>query len=240
MFSDPSQNIKAFHLADPFRSGSFDTANTIDLPQDIEPSDTVIFRPWEAPLLLAFILVFCLSITLTALQQYNASVKSSDTSLSIRLQALGPKPIAEPVPNQLTEVAPSEAAEEITRAPQAVEKISAPTMKIEPSLRTEANTIHALSLDIPEEYLQAPQSEPDRYSEVFDSKLRAQLKDSRFDTARRQQQTRDLENYTSVYEEERFSTGNGKCFRVIDNLGEQMWVRSACAKKQKRWVFGKK
>lgn len=77
------------------------------------------------------------------------------------------------------------------------------------------------------------------HNTVFDNQLRQYLHSEELRQFNRRRESIDIGNYSDSTAEH-FSDGNGNCFRIIDNIGETMWVPKKCPKKhQRKTEFGR-
>lgn len=77
------------------------------------------------------------------------------------------------------------------------------------------------------------------HNTVFDDKLRQYLHSEELRQFNRRRHRVDIGNYSDS-STEHFSDGNGNCFRIIDNVGETLWVPKKCPKVQsKQTEFGR-
>lgn len=131
-----------------------------------------------------------------------------------------------------------------TQAPPSVApQTKKQTTKInkKPVIRTTSKGKLRLNMAIPNEWPDYIDAKPNgnKHSDVFDQKLRSKLNSPYIERLNSRRKVVDKDNYESVYNDVYVSDGTGNCFKVIDNQGEEMWLKSKCRSEKQTFKFGR-
>jgi len=125
-------------------------------------------------------------------------------------------------------------------APQT--KIQSTNITAKPATKTIAKGKVELNMVIPDEwpgYVDTEQGE-NKHSDVFDQKLRKRLNSPYIEKLNSRRSVVDQGNYVSIYNDTFVSDGAGNCFKVLDNQGEEMWIKAKCRSKNQTFKFGRR